>query len=219
QDGADRRRCRRRCRFPALRSRKNRERCRRGAVRCDEGLRRRHDRALARDHFPRPCDRLRLRDLGRAFARPRRQRGVEEAIAVKFLDSLVAGIEGSALAEWLRTTAGAIPIIEAAHVMGVALVFGTILIVDLRLLGIPNRRRSFVRTSNELLRYTWLGFGLAAVTGVLMFVANPATYVGNTLFWWKMAALLGAGVNMAVFELVTSRGVKSWDRDTRPPPA
>jgi len=138
---------------------------------------------------------------------------------VKFLDSLVAGIEGSALAEWLRTTAGAIPIIEAAHVMGVALVFGTILIVDLRLLGIPNRRRSFVRTSNELLRYTWLGFGLAAVTGVLMFVANPATYVGNTLFWWKMAALLGAGVNMAVFELVTSRGVKSWDRDTRPPPA
>jgi hypothetical protein len=134
------------------------------------------------------------------------------------LDALVAGIDRSALAEWLRTTAGAIPVIEAAHVMAVALVFGTILIVDLRLLGIPNTRRSFTRTSSELLRFTWLGFGLAVVTGVLMFVANPATYVSNALFWWKMAALVGGGVNMAVFELVTSRGVQSWDRDRRPPP-
>lgn len=138
---------------------------------------------------------------------------------MEWLQNAVAGIESSGLAEWLRTSAGAIPTIEALHVMAVALVFGTILIVDLRLLGYPNTRRSFVRTSDELLRYTWIGFGVAVVTGVLMFVANAETYVRNGLFWWKMAALLAAGVNMAVFELVTSRGVKSWDRDTRPPPA
>lgn len=132
---------------------------------------------------------------------------------------IVAGIEGSALAEWLRTTPGAIPIIEAVHVMAVALVFGTILIVDLRLLGLPNTRRSFQRTSREMLRWTWAGFGLAVVTGGLMFAANAATYLANTLFLWKMAALAGAGVNMAVFELVTSRGVGSWDRDAPAPPA
>jgi hypothetical protein len=135
------------------------------------------------------------------------------------MNAAVAGIESSALAEWLRTSPGAIPTIEALHVMAVALVFGTILIVDLRLLGFPNTRRSFVRTSGELLSYTWAGFGLAVVTGVLMFVANAATYVGNALFLWKMAALVGAGINMAVFELVTSRGVQSWDRDVRAPPA
>lgn len=136
-----------------------------------------------------------------------------------WLSNAVAGIEASSLAEWLRTTAGAIPTIEAIHVMAVALVFGTILIVDLRLIGYPSTRRSFVRTSEELVRYTWIGFGIAAVTGVLMFVANAETYVRNALFWWKMAALLAAGVNMAVFELFTSRGVESWDRDTRPPRA
>lgn len=138
---------------------------------------------------------------------------------MSWLDSAVAGIESSSLAEWLRMTPGTIPTIEAIHVMAVALVFGTILVVDLRLLGYPSTRRSFVRTSDELLRYTWAGFGLAVVTGTLMFTANASTYVDNALFLWKMAALLAAGVNMAVFELVTSRGVESWDRDTRPPPA
>src|SRR5690606_33642922 len=116
-----------------------------------------------------------------------------------WLSNAVAGIEASSLAEWLRTTAGAIPTIEAIHVMAVAVVFGTILIVDLRLIGYPSTRRSFVRTSEALVRYTWIGFGIAAETGVLMFVANAETYVRNALFWWKMAALLAAGVNMAVF--------------------
>jgi hypothetical protein len=57
------------------------------------------------------------------------------------------------------------------------------------------------------------------VTGVLMFAANASTYYGNTAFRIKMLALLLAGVNMAVFELVTKRGVASWDKDVATAPA
>ena len=57
---------------------------------------------------------------------------------------------------------------------------------------------------------------LCPALGLLMFAANANTYFGNTAFRLKMLALLGAGVNMAIFQLITFRTVGSWDRDVKP---
>ena len=111
------------------------------------------------------------------------------------------------------------PIVEATHVLAVALVFGTIFIVDLRLLGVPHVRRSFTLIASELLRYTWAAFALAVVTGALMFAPNSITYYSNTAFRLKMLTLLAAGVNMLIFQLLTSRTVKSWDQNAPVPGA
>ncbi len=133
--------------------------------------------------------------------------------------SIVKVLEGSAPAEWMRVSLMSMPVVEAVHVLTAAVVFGTILIVDLRLLGFPNVRRSFTRIEHEVLRFTWGAFILSVITGTLMFAANATTYYGNTAFRLKMLALLLAGVNMAVFELVTKRGVATWDKDVVPAPA
>lgn len=125
--------------------------------------------------------------------------------------SWVAAVEGSGLAEWLRSEVRALPAVNALHVIGVGLLFGTILLVDLRLLGVAGGARSFRRTAHELLPLTWIGFALALLTGAMMFAANAATYVGNTAFLTKMGLLLLAGLNMAVFELATARGAEAWD--------
>jgi hypothetical protein len=131
--------------------------------------------------------------------------------------SIVHSIQASAPAEWMRTSVKAMPIVESIHVLAAATVFGTILIVDLRLLGFPNTRRSFTRISDEMLRLTWTAFGAAVITGALMFAANAETYFENTAFRLKMLALLGAGVNMAVFQFITFRNVSGWDQNARPP--
>jgi hypothetical protein len=133
------------------------------------------------------------------------------------LTSIVAGIEASALAEWMRNSLKAVPVIEAIHVMAVAVVFGTILIVDLRLVGLPNAQRPVTRIADELLRWTWSAFAVAVVTGLLLFTVNAGTYYDNTAFRWKFAALLAAGINMAVFHHLTYRSVAGWDKDVRPP--
>src|SRR4029079_9711566 len=133
--------------------------------------------------------------------------------------SIVTVVEGSAPAEWMRMSLLSMPVVEAIHVLTAAVVFGTILIVDLRLLGFPNTRRSITRIEHELLRYTWGALIISVVTGILMFAANANTYYGNTAFRLKMLALLAAGVNMAVFELITSRSVAGWAKDTPPPGA
>jgi hypothetical protein len=126
-------------------------------------------------------------------------------------------MQNSALSEYLRTSLKAMPIVEAIHVMALATVFGTIVLVDLRLLGYPNVQRSFSKLHRELLHWTWMAFGIAVITGVLLLIVNAVTYHRNTALWLKMAAMGLAGINMLVFELVTARSVATWDKGVLPP--
>jgi hypothetical protein len=129
----------------------------------------------------------------------------------------VSSIEASAVGHWMRDYVKAMPIVESIHVLALALVFGTILIVDLRLLGFPDTRRPFTRVSDELLRLTWSGFVLSVITGALMFAANATTYFDNTAFRVKMLLLIAAGLNMAYFQRVTFKTVAQWDKDAPAP--
>ena len=82
--------------------------------------------------------------------------------------SLLAFFQLLADSPWsigLHESQYAYPIVESIHVLAAATVFGTILIVDLRLLGFPNTRRSFTRVSDEMLRLTWIAFAAAVITG------------------------------------------------------
>ena len=135
------------------------------------------------------------------------------------LSAIFEFMQNSALSEYLRTSLKAMPIVEAIHVMAIVTVFGTIALVDLRLLGYPNVQRSFSKLHHELLQWTWIAFGIAFITGVLLLVVNAATYYRNTAFWLKMGVIVLAGINMLIFEYVTAKSVSKWDKGVLPPPA
>jgi hypothetical protein len=126
-------------------------------------------------------------------------------------ESVLAAIQTSALADWMRDTLPAMQVVESTHVLAAVVVFGTVLIVDLRLLGLADAPRPFTRISHETLRLTWIAFAVAALTGSLMFTTSAATYFVNPAFRLKALALLGAGLNMAWFQLLTARGTGAWD--------
>ena len=94
--------------------------------------------------------------------------------------------------------------------------FGTILVVDLRILGIASTERPFSRVSGDMLKWTWAAFALAALTGSLMFITNARVYWDNTFFRVKMLLILLAGVNMLVFQATVGRS-REWDRERRAP--
>lgn len=131
--------------------------------------------------------------------------------------ALLAWLEASSLAASIRNTIVAFPLIESAHVIGITLVFGTILIIDLRLLGLAWTRRPFSQVADEVLRWTWIAFAIAAVTGALMFITNAAAYYDNWYFRAKMLLLVLAGVNMVFFEITDRRSVTRWDRERSAP--
>ncbi len=110
------------------------------------------------------------------------------------------------------------PYVESAHVVCLALVAGSILVVDARLIGFASRQLRFTYVSDQLLPWTWGAFIGAAITGGLLFAANATSYAANIPFRIKMVLLVLAGINMMYFQFVTYRGVGSWDVG-RPAPA
>jgi len=127
--------------------------------------------------------------------------------------------------QWLQGTPLAVaiaeewfPLVESLHVTTMAIVAGTIFIVDTRLMGLTSIRLGFSYVSERLLPWTWGAFGCSVVTGTLMFASNATGYYANAAFRLKMLLLVLAGLNMLYFQRVTFRGVSTWDLG-RPPVA
>jgi hypothetical protein len=125
---------------------------------------------------------------------------------------------------WLESTAPAtaisvsswlFPGIECIHVLAIALVVGSIAMVDLRLLDINLRERTVGELTAEVLPWTWASFAVAVLSGALLFSSNATHYWGTVPFRAKMLLLTLAGINMMVFHATTYRAVDMWGR--RPP--
>jgi len=125
-------------------------------------------------------------------------------------------LEALPVAESIRRSLYLFPTLEAIHVVALALVFGTILVVDLRIVGIASTERPFSRVSGDMLKWTWAAFALAALTGSLMFITNARVYWDNTFFRAKMLLILLAGINMLIFQMTVGRS-REWDRERRAP--
>jgi len=132
---------------------------------------------------------------------------------------VLSSLQSSNVASRIRESLYLFPLIESFHVFGLTMVFGTIAIVDLRLLGIASTRRPFTRIASDVLKWTWGAFGLTVTTGFLMFSTNATVYYNNSYFRTKMALLVLSGINMLVFELTTGRSVQRWDERTSAPGA
>src|SRR5439155_6217070 len=132
--------------------------------------------------------------------------------------ALLASLEASALATRIRESLYLFPLIESTHVIGLSLVFGTIAIVDLRLLGVASTRRPFSRIAADTFKWTWAAFALTVATGLLMFITNAGIYYHNTFFRMKMAMLVCAGINVLIFDRTAARSIQQWDRDRSAPP-
>jgi len=86
---------------------------------------------------------------------------------------------------------------EVIHFIGLCLLFGVVLTVDLRMLGFI-KGISF-SALHRLLPWGVLGFGVNVATGMLFFVGAPASYVISSVFFWKLALILVAGANALYF--------------------
>ncbi len=135
------------------------------------------------------------------------------------IEEILKSIENTSIASAIRDSLYLFPMLESVHVMGLALVVGTIVVIDMRLLGFASTHRPFHKVAADLLKWTWLAFAITFITGGLMFTTNAAVYYHNPVFRAKMAFLLLAGINMAYFELTTGRSVRRWDTASSLPAA
>jgi len=90
------------------------------------------------------------------------------------------------------------PALEIAHVVGIALLVGSLVLVELRIWG-RAAELPLVPLARFGLRLTLVGFALAAVSGTTMFLSQPSELLANVPFLVKMGLLACAGLNAAAF--------------------
>ena len=120
-------------------------------------------------------------------------------------------IEYSSIGISIAESLWAFPTLETIHVIALVTVLGTIMVMDLRLLGVASRHVAVTKMSKDTLPWTWAAFVLAALTGTLLFVSKASSYMINPYFLWKMGLLVAAGLNMLYFHFVTYKTVNEWD--------
>ena len=91
------------------------------------------------------------------------------------------------------------PSLETLHFIGLSLLIGVVLMIDLRMLGVM--KDVGFPALHRLLPWAILGFGTNLVTGMLFFVASPDQYDQNMAFVWKMILVMLAGANALYFTL------------------
>lgn len=97
----------------------------------------------------------------------------------------------------LRASGTAYLLVNAAHILGIGLLLGAILPLDLRLAGLF-RSAPLDLLGPFLLRAAAIGLGLALVTGFVLFTVRPAEYLANPAFLAKLALLALALANIAL---------------------
>jgi hypothetical protein len=121
-------------------------------------------------------------------------------------------LEASGAGRFMRESLWAFPIAETIHIAAFALVVGSIIVLDLRLLGL-SRRVPIARLSAHIVPWTLGAFVVAASTGLSMFTAHTADYIENPVFLLKMGLIFAAGVNAAMLHVGAMRAAGRWDED------
>jgi hypothetical protein len=125
--------------------------------------------------------------------------------------SICQWIQQTPLSVAIRESIWVYPILNVLHCVGILLVAGTIVVVDLRLLGFGMRRATVSSVVSQVLPWTLSGFGFMFLTGSLLAWSEPVRLYRSIFFPWKLLFLAIAGLNALLFHLGVYRGVGAWD--------
>ena len=116
------------------------------------------------------------------------------------IEDWAAALEATALATGLRNSVWSYPLVNAAHILGVALLVGSIVPLDLRLLG-AWRSAPLAPLWNILTRTAGAGFLLAIIFGMLLFITRATEYIASNLFLAKMAIVIIGTANVMALRM------------------
>ena len=125
-------------------------------------------------------------------------------------------IESLAVAQAMREHEWLYPAVAIAHIVGFTILVGSVVVFDLRVLGLV---KSIPVRALARLALPWSVASLAVIvpTGLLLFAAHADDFLESRVFAIKMGLILAAGMNAAMFLTGPYQSVKSWDTATRAP--
>lgn len=104
------------------------------------------------------------------------------------------------------------PLIQTVHILSVSVVMGSVVLIDLRILGLALPSQEASALVRRLMPFTWWALPTLAVSGLVFVFAQPHRYAANPVFGLKFAMLTPAILLAAVLHRATVRDPQIWDR-------
>ena len=130
--------------------------------------------------------------------------------------AILVALQDSALGQTMRQSLYLYPTVEILHLLAIALLVGSIVALDLRLVG-WRIETPIWPLARHLLPMTVTGFALAVASGLMLFTTEAASLAFNPAFQIKMALLLLAGLNALMLHRGAWREIGQWSATTPPP--
>jgi hypothetical protein len=124
-------------------------------------------------------------------------------------------LQQSALAATVRDSSWLFPAAEILHILAFVIAVGCLLVLDLRLVGL-GRGVAFDQAAGALLPWAIGAFCLTVPTGILLLLPEAASIARNPAFLVKMALMLLAGANAAMFHIGPWRQRDRWTHGAPP---
>ena len=114
----------------------------------------------------------------------------------------------------LGNVPGLPPIAQSFHILGIAVVMSSTVMINLRLLGLAVPSQNVSEMIGRLMPWTWWALLLNAVTGLLFVVARPNRYFFNPVVGWKFSMLVPAVALAFVVHWLSTREAGYWERSS-----
>jgi len=132
-------------------------------------------------------------------------------MSLRALDPFCTWLAATPLSQEIQKLEWIIPAVQTVHILCVASVMSSVLMIDLRLLGIGAGGQTLESVASRFLPFVWWPLPALLVSGASLIVAEPARSLENSVFVLKMALLLGAVALTLVFSLPLGRDASFWE--------
>src|SRR3981189_2592131 len=137
----------------------------------------------------------------------------------KSLNAICVWIDQTPLSQWMQVTNWVVPTVQTVHILAIAVVASSALMIDLRLIGVFWADRPLKDVSARFLPLVWWPLLVLLATGAIMIIGEPARSLKNPAFQLKMALLVTLLIVTAASRRAAHRaGLLSPPAGARPAP-
>ncbi len=107
--------------------------------------------------------------------------------------------------EWI------IPMVQSVHILAIAIVMSSVIMVDLRLMGLMGHSQSISGLARRFIPWVWWSLVVLLLSGIVLITAEPRRDLLNPVFQAKMVLVIVAIIVTAIFQETVRRNMEFWD--------
>ena len=129
----------------------------------------------------------------------------------KSINALCVWIDQTPLSQWIQVTNWVVPTVQTIHILAIAVVSSSALMIDLRLIGVFWADRPLKDVSARFLPLVWWPLLILLATGLIMIISEPTRSLKNPAFQLKMMLLIAALIVTGIFQFLQRRNASFGD--------